>query len=76
MQQIMFNHMELEKFVICVCRCGVCSRCKRNHQKSAKTKLSEPCAVILDLFPACVEEIPLKKVKVHLALLDMTKVYR
>lgn len=27
MQQIMFNHIELEKFVICVCGCCVCSRC-------------------------------------------------
>lgn len=71
----MFNHIELEKLVICVCRCCVCSRCKLNHQKSAKTKLSEPCAVILDLFPACVKGILLKKVKASLALLDITKVY-
>lgn len=34
-------------------------------QKSTKTKLSELCAIILDLFPSCVEEILLKKAKVH-----------
>lgn len=61
MQQIMFNHIELEKLVICDCRSCVCSRYKLNHQKSAKTKLSELCAVILDLFPSRVEEILLKK---------------
>lgn len=73
MQQIMFNHIELEKFVICVCRCCVCSRCKLNHQKSVKTSVL--CAVILDMFPSCVEEILFEKVRVHLEILDITRVY-